>query len=160
MSYDLMVFEPSAPPPDRDGFMAWYREQTRWSEDHGYNNPDVCTPTLRAWFDDMRKIFAPMNGPLRSEDHDDPKRSDYSIGRKIIYCAFNWAEAEDAYVVTLGLARKHNIGFFDVSSNDGAVFAPNGNGEFVILHGANTGPEEPVAIFESILEKRRKGIFK
>jgi hypothetical protein len=40
MSYDLMVFDPKAPPSDREGYMAWYDQQTLWNEEHSYDNPD------------------------------------------------------------------------------------------------------------------------
>ncbi len=42
MSYDLMVFDPKAPPSDREGYMAWYDQQTLWNEEHSYDNPDEC----------------------------------------------------------------------------------------------------------------------
>ena len=53
MSYDLVVFNPNSPPSDKAGFMDWYRQQTQWKEGHSYDNPDVCTPELRAWFLEM-----------------------------------------------------------------------------------------------------------
>jgi hypothetical protein len=55
MSYDLMVFDPEVPPPDRAGFMAWYREQVQWVAGHDYNNPANCSPNLAAWFFEMRQ---------------------------------------------------------------------------------------------------------
>ena len=84
MSYDLMVFDPQAPPANREGFMAWYGQQTHWTEDHSYDSPDVCTPDLRAWFFEMMKEYPSMNGPHASEDVDNPKLTDYSIGRSAI----------------------------------------------------------------------------
>ena len=76
MSYDLMVFEPTAAPRERDAFLAWYRTQTSWSEPHGYNDPKVTSPRLSAWFEEMILTYAPMNGPLRSKNMDDPKVTD------------------------------------------------------------------------------------
>ena len=63
MSYDVMVFDPQAPPSDREGFMGWYREQTQWGEGHTYNDPAISTAELRAWFFDMIREYPPMNGP-------------------------------------------------------------------------------------------------
>ena len=119
-----MVFDAEAAPTGRDAFMAWYREQTQWKEEHGYNNPEVAAPKLRAWFAEMIKTFPPMNGPLRSEDADDPKVTDYSVGRSVIYAAFAWSEAKVALPAMRQLAQKHGVGFFDVSSNDGEILVP------------------------------------
>jgi len=43
MSYDLMVFDPTVAPRACKDFMAWYKQQTQWSEDHGYDDPKVST---------------------------------------------------------------------------------------------------------------------
>jgi hypothetical protein len=130
MSYDLMVFDVEAAPRNRSDFMAWYEQQTQWSESHGYNDPDVPTPPLRAWFREMIKSFPPMNGPLASEDMEDPNVTDYSVGRSVIYAAFAWSQAEAARRRMLTLAAKHRVGFFDVSAKDGAVWLPGPGGTF------------------------------
>src|SRR5579862_3553917 len=135
MSYDLMVFDPEAAPPSRDAFMTWYREQTQWKEEHGYNDPAVSTPKLRSWFEEMIKEFPPMNGPSRSEDVDNPKNTDYSVGRSVIYAAFAWSEAGSAHQTMHQLAKKHKVGFFDVSANNGGVWVPTGRGGYECVHG-------------------------
>ena len=115
--------------------MAWFGQQTQWDEDHGYDDPVVSTPSLRAWFDDMRQVFPPMNGPFATDDVDDPKITDYSVGRSVIYAAFAWSEAESALETVMALARQHRVGFFDVSSDDGDVWAPTAYGTYECLHG-------------------------
>jgi hypothetical protein len=130
LSYDLMVFDAATAPRGRETFMAWYGQQTQWSESHGYNDPEVPTPALRAWFQEMIKSFPPMNGPVASDDVDDPKVTDYSVGRSVIYAAFAWSQAEPAYQRTKELAAKHRVGFFDVSSNEGYIWLPTPNGGF------------------------------
>jgi hypothetical protein len=50
MSFDLMVFDAAAAPRSRAAFLAWYQEQTNWQESHGYNNPEIPAPALKAWF--------------------------------------------------------------------------------------------------------------
>lgn len=135
MSYDLMVFDAAAPPSDHDGFMAWYRKQTEGDESHGYDNPDVTTPELRGWFFDMIEQFPAMNGPHASQDDDDPKVSDYSISRSVIYVAFTWSQAELAAQTTFRLAEKHGVGLFDLSSEEGQVWMPNDRGQYVCING-------------------------
>ena len=92
-----MVFDPSAAPRGRKAFLEWYDQQTQWTETHGYNNPDVPTAPLRAWFQEMIKTFPPMNGPLASDDLADLKVTDYSVGQTVIYACFAWKVADAAY---------------------------------------------------------------
>ena len=121
MSYDLMVFEPTAAPRERDAFIDWYHTQANWSEPHGYDDPKVTSPRLAAWFAEMIRTYPPMNGPLRSGNIDDPKVTDYSIGSVVIYAAFAWSQAEQAYAQFRRLAAEHGVGFFDVSGDSEIV---------------------------------------
>jgi hypothetical protein len=127
MSYDLMVFEPGTAPSSRPEFMAWYKQQTKWTEPHGYNDPGVTTIRLRAWYDDMNGEYPNMNGP-DVIDFDSPKLTDYSIGRCVIYVAFGWPEAENAYRTVRRFAEKHGVGFFDVSADEGEIWEPPAGG--------------------------------
>lgn len=126
MSYDLMVFEPGVAPNDKNEFFAWYEKQAEWGEGHSYDNLAVTTEKLRAWYNIMIVNFPPMNGPDRSEDFDNPKVSDYCIGRSVIYVAFSWSEAEDAYKAMRTAAEKIGVGFFDASGEDAEVWVPVG----------------------------------
>lgn len=114
-----MVFEPSAAPREREAFLAWYRAQTEWSETHGYNDPSVASPNLRRWYEAITSVFPNMNGPDVSDDDLSARHSDYSIGTNVIYGAFAWSEAELAYDVVRRLAVEHNVGFYDVSGDEG-----------------------------------------
>lgn len=127
MSYDLMVFEPGAAPRERTEFMAWYRQQIAWTEDHEYDDPGVSSPLLQAWFSEMIQSFPAMNGPLASDDDDDdPRITDHCIGKDVIYSAFAWSCAEDAYNTMRELAIKHKVGFFDVSAvGEGEILFPD-----------------------------------
>lgn len=130
-----MVFDPRNAPRGRKEFMTWYEQQTEWAESHDYNNPDVPAPDLRAWFYDMIKTFPPMNGALASDDVDDPKLTEYSLGRSVIYAAFAWSEAPAAYETMLELAAKHRVGFFDVSSDSSDIWLPTPDRGFEKLIG-------------------------
>ena len=130
MSYDLMVFDPAAAPREREEFMQWYDVQTEWAEDHEYDDPAVTTPALRAWFLEMIETFPAMNGPYGGDEDDDdyfdnPHVSDYCIGKSVIYTAFAWSVADEAYETVCTLAAKHGVGFFDVSSDDAEIRFPN-----------------------------------
>ena len=124
MSYDLMVFEITAAPKTRQEFMEWYAIQTEWAEDHDYQDHSVTSDALQNWFNEMIEYFPPMNGPLASDDYDNPKVTDHCIGKNIIYSAFAWSEADDAHLKMKELAIKHSVGFFDVSTENGEILFP------------------------------------
>lgn len=135
MSYDLMVFEKSQSPTIRKEFMVWYEKQTEWNEKHDYQTISVASPSLRIWFMEMIEKFPPMNGeyapnlePLDESEAEDLERHlvDYSIGSNMIYAAFSWAVAEEAYEHMRYLAQKHGVGFFDVSGEKSDIILPDG----------------------------------
>lgn len=83
---------------------------------------------------DIIKTYPPMNGKYApsdeafAEDEElEDRLADYSIGESFIYVSFAWGEAERAYELVKSLAQKHGICFFDVSSEKGDVFLPDGN---------------------------------
>lgn len=120
-----MVFRKEAAPKIRTDFMKWYQDQTEWTEKHGYDDPANTSAELRNWFMEMIQTFPTMNGPFASDDDDNPNVSDYSVGKDIIYVAFAWSLAEQAYNKMLELAEKHGVGFFDVSSDNGDILFPD-----------------------------------
>ena len=121
MSYDLLVFEPSAAPRNREHFLVWWDEQAQWSEEHGYNDPSVCSPALQNWYRAITKSFPNLNGPGVSDDEIGPRHTDYSLGKSVIYAAFAWPEAETAYPLVRELAVEHQVGFFDASCDEPEV---------------------------------------
>ncbi len=124
-----MVFEPTVAPKRRKDFMEWYAHQTEWTEGHSYQDHEVSTERLQAWFKEMIQHFPPMNGPLASEDVDDPKVTDHCIGRHVVYSTFAWSVAEEAYPKMRELAIKHSVGFFDVSADKGEILFPKDSNE-------------------------------
>lgn len=133
MSYDLMVFERTKAPKTKEEFMEWFEEQTEWGEDHDYQTVSVSSPALQNWFMEMKETFPPMNGEFAPDDqafdeNEDLETylTDYSIGREVIYAAFAWSVAEEAYKLVIELAKKHDVGFFDVSGTGGDILLPDG----------------------------------
>ena len=136
MSYDLMVFAPEQAPKEREGFLEWYDEQSEWEEEHSYDNPEVSTPALRAWFMEMIKSYPAMNGPFSSVSlpENESTVTDYSVGQSVIYAAFAWSKAEQAYDAMFKLAAKHGVGFFNASSDNAEVWLPDGKGGLSLAH--------------------------
>jgi hypothetical protein len=135
MSYDLMVFEPDAVPASHAEFLDWYAGQTKWGEDHGYDDPALSSASLRAWFADMIEIFPPMHGRFARERgaEDGASSSDYAIGADFIYVSFAWSEEEAAYMTMARLAEKHHLGLFNASSSGEEVWLPM-DGRMTLAH--------------------------
>jgi hypothetical protein len=78
----------------------------------------------------MIDSYPAMNGPYaKDEDEDNEFVTDYSIGKDVIYAAFSWSLAEQAYEKMKSLAEKHKVGFFDASANEGDILFPGNNGK-------------------------------
>lgn len=129
MSYDLMVFERTKAPQKRKEFLVWYDKESEWSEEHGYDDPAVTSPALRNWYEEMIKTFPNMDSPDAEVEDDDAEAhlTEYGIGHNVIYAAFAWSVAEEAYEKVKALAQKHGVGFYDVSNDDGDIILPDGN---------------------------------
>ncbi|NQX46821.1 hypothetical protein HQN87_15895 [Paenibacillus tritici] len=130
MSYDLMIFEPSSAPRDKKEFMAWFEQQVQWSEDHEYNNPLVCSEPLQRLYSKLSEYFPNMNVDeevfeAMEEAGTDNRLTDYSLGTDVIYAAFAYSVAGEAYTTMRSLAVEHKVGFFNVSSDDGEIIFPD-----------------------------------
>ena len=132
MSYDLMVFEKTKVAANKKEFMSWYEELCKWEEDHSYDDISVSSPALQNWYAEMLKSFPAMNGPdavseeeLAKDEDLENRVSDYCIARDAIYVAFSWSQADNAYTIMRDLAKKHGVGFFDVSG-EGDIILPDG----------------------------------
>lgn len=139
MSYDLAVFDPRPELRDARQFRSWYEQSTEWSGELDYDSPEKLTPGLKRWFEEMAVAFPPLNGPLAYEGDDEGVRSaqaDYTLGRDIIYAAFGWSKADEAYEACLRLAEKHGVGFLDVSGEQGAAWFPDASGALQVVHAA------------------------
>lgn len=133
MSYDLIVFAPEAAPPKRDAFLDWYDEQTEWDDGQAYDNPAVATPALQAFYAELAAEFPPMQEDAGQSE--DETGTDYTIGSSLIYMSFlDWDKIDRAHEAVYGLAAKHGLGFFDVSSDLAEVWLPDKKGGLRIAH--------------------------
>lgn len=147
MSYDLMVFEKTKAPRQKEEFLSWYEAQTQWQEDHGYDDPAISSPALKKFFEQIRTVFPPMNGPWAPSDEEllkqpelDNYLCDYCIGREVIYLSLPWSKAEEAYDAVKRAAFLSEAGFFDVSGK-GQIFFPDEK-QAMVLEGQWFGPME------------------
>jgi len=131
MSYDLMVFAPEAAPKKRPAFLDWYDEQTEWEDEHGYDDPAIATPALRAFCAELAAAFP----PLAADAPDEAAGTDYTIGRTLVYLSFSdWERIDQAHETVFALAAKHGLGFFDVSSDLAEVWLPDNKGGLRVAH--------------------------
>ena len=125
MSYYLAVFDPDDVPCSKPEFRVWFRNITEWDLSRSYDNPDAMTPKLRAWFDEVRVKFPPMNGPLALSDEAFDALgneavayvTDYSIDTQMVYAAFAWSVAEEAEWFFHESALRRGLGFYDPQSD-------------------------------------------
>ncbi|MBD2035485.1 hypothetical protein H6F76_10675 [Leptolyngbya sp. FACHB-321] len=68
MSYELFVFDSAVSPIKYDEFLSWFCEQTEWEKSHSYDDPEVLSAALRAWFLDIIVDFPAMNGAYANND--------------------------------------------------------------------------------------------
>ncbi len=94
---------------------------------HGYNDPAVSTPALRAFYQELAEDF-----PAQLED--EGPGTDYTIGKAVIYMTFEWDRVDEAYEAVFQLAATHGLGFFDVSSDLAETWLPDGKGGLYIAH--------------------------
>jgi len=130
-----MVFAPDAAPrggpTSRPAFLDWYDAQTEWGEDHDYDDPAVATPALQAFYADLATAFP----PVLADETEPESGTDYTIGRALIYMAFlDWDKIDAAWESVYRLAARHELGFFDVSSDLAEVWLPDRKGGLRVAH--------------------------
>lgn len=134
MSYDLMVFDPAAVPLERAGFIAWVRRMIRMGE--GTILEQTQLPALTAWRDDMAVRY--RRHALRFGREATPLLpAEFRITASAIYASFDWRLCSPLYRDGLRLAQDHQVGFFDVSGDDAAVWTPGAWGRLVVVHRAD-----------------------
>lgn len=74
----------------------------------------------------MNGEYAPDPELLDEDENLESHTVDYCIGRDVIYAAFAWSAAEEAYELMRELAEKHGVGFFNVSADNGEIILPDG----------------------------------
>ena len=133
MSYDLMVFEKTKAPQTRPEFLKWFREEVECGEEPSSRSIAAVSPALRNWFMEMKETFPPMNGlyapsdeQINADERLESYMTDYSLSGDAIYACFAWSLAEEACELVCTLARKHDVGFFDVSAANGDIILPDG----------------------------------
>lgn len=157
MSYDIVAFDPAATADS--GFADWCKRQTEWGEGHDYDDAEVTTPGLRAFYAELIETFPPMNGPDASGDESvEGMLADYSIGSGIVYVAFGWSRAGQAKGLFRDLAARHNVAVAWVSDPSGTMpitrpWSADATHSITNLAGSSfLGPGETVRCFQTMFE--------
>ena len=139
MSYDIMVFTPGVPPPDRLGFIAWFSQVVRLRDGHMANDPSLAPPELAVWHRDMSRLFPSVpTVRFRSNSAEEVMAADYRFSPDAIFARFDWQVSRNAYRQALKFARQHQIGFFDASGEFATVWNVNGAGLLQVAHRGET----------------------
>lgn len=135
MSYDLLVFEPSAAPDDRVAVIAWISQVIRLCEGQLLSDPSTASPALRNWYEGMTRAFPHIGtaNALPAEMRADQINADYRFSPNAIFARFEWQVSRRAYHLGMRLARAYKLGFFDASAENAACFTWQ-NGRYVLAH--------------------------
>ncbi|HVY90515.1 MAG TPA: hypothetical protein VG942_16735 [Hyphomonadaceae bacterium] len=133
MSYDLMVFDPAGPPADRTGFLSWYSDIARWGDGRLASDPSATAPAVQAWYRDMIRSYPAVTGPDAAPGRIEERNAEYRFAPKAVFAAFQWEVARPVQLQAVKLARIHGVGLFEVSGDEGAVWAPD-KGAFKLIH--------------------------
>ena len=129
MSYDIFVFDRSAP-TDEDDFLEWY-ETFDEEEDHDASSPQTTSAPLHAFYDELRERFLPLNGPDAADearlDEDVESIADYVFGAHAIYLEFRWGASERAREAVLQIAKRTDVGVY-LCSDDESIIRPGEHG--------------------------------
>ena len=127
MSYDLCVYSKKAAPKTKSDFHQWYEKILEWDNDGcSYDDIAVCSIEMQQWYKYMLTHFPAMNGrdsessieefsKANGIEYDEAfeMTADYSISPDLIYVAFGFSQAEEAYSVVLAKAKELGLGFYD-----------------------------------------------
>lgn len=124
MSFDLVIFDNEKDIDSEEKFMEWYEAFTRWDAGLDYDMvANLSNKQMISFFEELIQSYPPLDGPLSPSDELLDERPDledkltsYSIGTDMIYSAFAWSEADEAYSLVKKLAHKHHVGFFNCSA--------------------------------------------
>ena len=126
MSYDLMVFDQDVAPTNRNDFLQWYEELMDSEDGPDSESTAGMNENLLRFYDAMRTLFPALNGPdaVPESEVDNPYVTDYLFSKNVIYMNFAWSLSEAAHAAVVNFAIQNNVGFFDVSADDGIITCP------------------------------------
>ena len=128
MSYDLLIFEPDSV-TDED-FPQWWEQVSRWEEPRDYYTTEGSTPTIRAFYRDLIRVFPPFNGPDALSEEELEEREEqglpvagYTIGTDYIYISVGWSDANALVKIVGQMAWTQRLAVAYVSE-DSSIFRP------------------------------------
>lgn len=126
MSYDICVYNKKRAPKSVDGFHKWFGDNTNWNSNSDYDDISIASKELQDWYKYMLCYFPAMNGRDAKKSSEDyattngvdidvaaDNSADYSINTDIIYVAFSYSQAENAYKLGADKAKELGLGFYD-----------------------------------------------
>ena len=130
MSFDFMVFDADAAPTNGQSFKAWF--ETELELEPSYNCAVPEKDAFRHWYEQMREIFTPFNGPDDVPLPDQAPKArllrtcEYSFRPHSAYLSFRHGAKDMARAVSSTLAREFALGYYHVSVAHGQAVFPDG----------------------------------
>jgi hypothetical protein len=120
LAFDLYAFDPFAAPLDRYDFLDWISRAFR-SADGPQGDASVTSPALRAWHEEMRRAVPGAT---------------FRFTQQAVLASFDWEQSGPASFRARKAAQALQIGLFEASGRDGAVFAISKRNRWEVLHRA------------------------
>lgn len=116
MSYDILVFDPTAAPVGRDDLRVWLDEGAR---------AQGPSPIVDRAVELLQQFYRPLSEAPDQLVEGGGHFADYGVEGAVLYLSVPWFDAEDVTAVVHRLAAEHGWGFEDVSTTDGMLWRPD-----------------------------------
>jgi len=133
MSFDLMVFDPDVVPRDKKPFNAWFdQDSADMSQTGGYDSNRAERDEFHRFYEQMREVFTPFNGPDNVPLPDDASQirilrtCGYTFQPHSLYMSFRWPAQDFARAACSTFSKELGLGFYHMSSPYPQVRFPDG----------------------------------
>lgn len=119
MSYELVVFDPSTAPAADNDLLERHESVIAWMEQRNCTSPAPLAGNLRTFYDRLRHIFPPMDGPDGATDEEVEEDEDnaagswltgYAFAEGLIRLDIAWSVADQARGDVQQLAQELGLG--------------------------------------------------
>jgi hypothetical protein len=121
LAFDLYAFDPFAAPLDRHDFLDWISRAFR-SADGPQGDASITSPALRAWHEEMRRAVPGAT---------------FRFTQQAVMASFDWEQSGAASFRGRKAAQARQVGLFEASGHEAAVFAISKRNRWEVIHRAD-----------------------
>jgi hypothetical protein len=144
-----MVFDPAVAPRERGAFIMWFNSVVRLQEGHMLPDPAIANPVVRAWYQETSRAFPQSLGPTMAHHQEERWAeflTEYRFAEHAVFARFQWEVSRHAYRKAVKIARTLQVGFFDISGDEAAVWIPFEGGRYGIIHRGEPLVRKPLPV--------------